>query len=61
MEAILQELTARLELLRSERDQLIQQTMQMQANINAYNGAIQETERTVSLLVSYASKPDDAK
>lgn len=59
MEAILNDLQARLEFLKSEREQLMQSIMQAQANLNAYNGAIQETERTIALLTNRTDKPEE--
>ena len=59
MEAILNDLQARLEFLKSEREQLMQSIMQAQANLNAYNGAIQETERMIALLTNRTDKPEE--
>lgn len=59
METILNDLQARLEFLKSEREQLMQSIMQAQANLNAYNGAIQETERTIALLTNRTDKPEE--
>lgn len=59
MEEILKDMTTRLEQLKAEREQLMQSIMQAQANLNAYNGAIQETERTIALLTNRTDKPEE--
>lgn len=46
----LETLEARLNELVAQRDQLISQIMQAQANVNAFNGAIEEVTRLRDLL-----------
>lgn len=55
----LESLEARLNELVAQRDQLISQIMQAQANVNAFNGAIEEVTRLRDLLAASAPEEEE--
>ena len=52
-----EQLTQRLDELTAQRDQLVQQIYQAQANVNAFNGAIEEIARLRDLVTAETPAP----
>jgi hypothetical protein len=54
---MLDQLRKRLEELKAERDQWVQRVVEAQHTVSAYNGAIEECERTIALLSEPQPEP----